>query len=80
MTNKVKSDFFTIQRILFLIDKITAVFFDYFGIENTPQEIINKIKKKSISHNIFRIQSDCSVIRGFYCIAFIKYMKKFIRL
>ena len=35
---------------------------------------INKIKDKSITHNIFRILFDESVMCGFYCMAFIEYM------
>ena len=38
------------------------------------QEVISKIKDKSISYNIFRIHSDDSVICGFHCIAFIEYI------
>ena len=36
--------------------------------------MLSKIKDKSITHNIFRIQSDGSIICGFYCAAFIVYM------
>ena len=32
-----------------------AVYFDSFGIENIPQELLNKIKAKFITCNIFRI-------------------------
>ena len=35
---------------------------------------LNKIKDKSITHNIFRIQNNESIACGFYCIAFIEYM------
>ena len=38
------------------IDRITAVYFDSFGIEHISQEVLNKIRDKSITHNIFRIQ------------------------
>ena len=41
--------------VSFFINKITAVYFDSFGIEYVSQEVLNKIKDKSISHNIFRI-------------------------
>ena len=37
------------------IDKSLAVYFDYFGVEYIPQEVLNKIRDKSITHNIFRI-------------------------
>ena len=32
------------------------VYFDSFGIEYIPQEVLNKLKDKSITRNIFRIQ------------------------
>ena len=56
------------------IDRNTAVYFDSFGIEYIPQEVLNKIKDKSITHNIFRIQDNESIMCGFYCIAFVEYM------
>ena len=45
-----------------------------FGIEYIPQEALNKIRDKSITHNIFRIQDNESIMCEFYCIAFIEYM------
>ena len=57
-----------------LIDKKLAAYFDSFGIEYTPQEVLSKIKDKPITHNISRIQSDDSIICGLYHIAFIEYM------
>ena len=56
------------------IDRNTALYFDSFGIKYIPQEVLNKIKDKSIIHNIFRIQDNESIMCGFYCIAFIEYM------
>ena len=50
------------------------VYFDSFGIEYIPQEVLNNIKDKSIIQNIFRIQSDNSIMCGFYCITFIEYI------
>ena len=37
-------------------------------------EVLKKIKDKSVTHNIFRIQGNESVMCRFYCIAFIEYM------
>ena len=54
-------------------DRNTAVYFDSFGIEYIPQDVLIKIKDKSITHNIFRIKCDDSIMCGFYCIAFIEY-------
>ena len=62
---------------------LLIVYFDSFGIEYIPQEVWNRIKDKSITHNIFRIQDNKSVMCGFYCITFIEYMsygKKIVRL
>ena len=55
------------------IDQNTAVSFDSFGIGYVPQEVLNKIRAKSITHNIFRMQNNESIMCGFYCIAFIEY-------
>ena len=52
------------------IDKNTAVYFDSFGNEYIPQEVLHKIKDKSINHNIFRIQSNDLIMCGFYCTTF----------
>ena len=35
---------------------------------------LNKIKDKSITHNIFRIQENEPIMCGFYCIALTEYM------
>ena len=54
------------------IDKKTDVYFDSFGIEYIPQEVLSKTKDKSITRKIFRMQDDDSIMYGFYCIAFIE--------
>ena len=41
--------------VLLFNDRNTAVYFEYFGIEYIPQEVLNKIRDKSITHNVFRI-------------------------
>ena len=56
------------------VDRNTAVYFDSFGIEYILQKLLNKIRDKSVTHNIFRIQDNDTVMCGFYCIAFIEYM------
>ena len=57
------------------IDRSMAVYFGSFGIEYILQEVLSKIKDKTfITHNIFTIQDNDSVVCGFYCIAFIEYM------
>ena len=42
--------------------------------EYIPQEVLNKIRHKSITHNIFRIQDNDLIMCKFNCIAFIEYM------
>ena len=42
-----------------------AVYFDSFGIEYIPQEVLSKIKDKFKTHNIFRIQDDDSAMCWF---------------
>ena len=49
-------------------------YFGSFIIEYIPQDILYKIKTKSIAHNTFRVQSDDSIMCGFYIIDFIEYM------
>ena len=56
------------------IDRNTAVYFHSFGNECIPQEVLTKVKDKSITHNKFRMQDNESIICGFYCIAFIECM------
>ena len=49
------------------IERNLAVYFDYFGIDHIPQQVLNK-------KHIFRIQVNGSVMGEFYCIIFIEYM------
>ena len=39
--------------VLLFNDRNLAVYFDSFVIEYIPQEVLNKIKDRSTSHNIF---------------------------
>ena len=58
----------------YLLREIQLCILILFETEYIPQEVLNKIKDKSITHYIFRIQEDDSIMCGFYCIAFIEYM------
>ena len=53
-----------------------VVYFDSFGVEHVPKEIIKFIKNKDIIANIFRLQACDSIMCGYYCIEFINYMLK----
>ena len=55
-------------------DRNAAVYFDDFGIEYIPEKVLNKVKDKSITHNIFRIQDNESIMCEFYWITFTEYM------
>ena len=46
------------------IDRNTAAYFDSFRTEYIPQKVLNKIKDRSISHNIFRIQDNDSITQA----------------
>ena len=62
------------QWVSLFIDKNIVIYFDSFAIESIPQELLKKVKGKSITHNIFRVQDNESIMYGFYCITFIGYM------
>ena len=51
-------------------------YFDSFGVEHIPKEIIKFIKNKNIKTNIFKIQAYDSIIVGYFCIGFINFMFK----
>ena len=54
--------------------KNEVIYFDSFGVEYIPKEIMNKIGNKNIKSNIFRIQDNNSIMCGYFCILFIEYM------
>ena len=51
-------------------------YFDSFGVEHVPKEIIKFIGNKNIKTNIFRIQAYDSKMCGYFCIGFINFMFK----
>ena len=50
------------------------VYFDSFGVEHVPEEIKEFVGNKNIIANIFRVQANNSVMRGYFCIGFIDFM------
>ena len=54
------------HQVSLFIDRNTAAYFDFFGIEYIPQEVLKKIKDKLVTHNIFRIQGNDFIMCGFY--------------
>ena len=51
-----------------------VIYFDSFGVEHIPKEIMEKIGNKNIETSIFRIQDYNSIMCGCFCILFIEYM------
>ena len=45
-----------------------VIYFDSFGVEYIPKEIMEKIKNKNIKSNIFRIQDNISLMYGYFYI------------
>ena len=48
-----------------------VIYFDSFGLEHIPKEIMNTIGNINIKSNIFRIQDNNSIMCGYFCILFI---------
>ena len=60
--------------ISLFIDRNITLYFDFFGIEYLLLEVLNNIRDKSITHNIFRKQDNESIMCRFHCFAFIEYI------
>ena len=52
----------------------TVTYFDSFGVEHIPREIMKFIARKKIITNIYRIQTYDSIMCGYFCIGFINFM------
>ena len=50
-----------------------VTYFDSFGVEHIPKEIIKFIENKNITTNIYRIQAYDSMC-GYFCIGFVDVM------
>ena len=61
--------------ILYVKNNIVT-YFDSFGVEHLPKEIVKFIDNKNIKTNIFRIQAYDSIICGYFCIGLINFMFK----
>ena len=58
------------------VNNNNITYFDSFGVEHIPKEIIKFIENRNIKTNIFRIQAYDSIMCGYFCIAFIDFMFK----
>ena len=52
----------------------TTIYFDSFGVEPIPKEIMKFIARKKIITNIYKIQAYDSIMCGYFCIGFINFM------
>ena len=60
--------------VIFMKKDEVIYYFDSFGVEYIPKEILKRIEHKNIKTSIFRIQDNNSVMSGYLCILFIEYM------
>ena len=60
--------------IALFCNRSEIVYFDSFGVEHVPEEIKEFIGNKNIIANIFRVQANNSVMRGYFCIGLIDFM------
>ena len=58
------------------INNNNVTYFDSFGVEHIPKEIIKFMENRNIKTNIFRIQAYDSIMCGYFCIEFIDFMFK----
>ena len=56
------------------VKNIEIIYFDSFGVQHVPKEIGIFIGHKNTKTNIFRIQSNNSIMCGYFCIGFIDFM------
>ena len=60
------------------VNNKTLIYFDSFGVEHIPKEIIkfihSKAYNKNIITNIYRIQAYDSIMCRYFCIGFINFM------
>ena len=56
------------------VNNKTITYFDSFGVEHIPREIIKFIARQKIITNIYRIQAYDSIMCGYFCIGFINFM------
>ena len=61
--------------VAIFVKKNEVIYFDSFGVEYTPEEVLNFVGNKTIKTNLFRIQ-DVWLMCGYFCILFIEFMLK----
>ena len=56
------------------VNNKTIIYFDFFGVEHIPKEIMKFIDCKKTITNIYRIQAYDSIMCGYFCIGLINFM------
>ena len=60
--------------IVLYVNDNKVTYFERFGVEHIPKEIINFIGNKNIKTNIYRIPPNDSIMCGYFCIGFSDFM------
>ena len=60
--------------IALFCNKNKIVYFDSFGVEHIPEEIKEFIGNKNIKANIYRVQSNNSIMCGYFCTGVVDFM------
>ena len=60
--------------LFFFCRRSETVYFDSICVEHVPEEIKEFIRNKNIIANIFRVQSNDSIMCAYFCIGFIDFM------
>ena len=60
--------------IVLHISNDDAIYFDSFGVEHVPKEIKHFTGNKNMETNMYRIQTNDSIMCGYFCIGFIDFM------
>ena len=60
--------------VVIFVKEDEVIYFDGFGVEHIPKEIMERIKNKNIKISVFRIQDYNSIMCGCFCILFFEYM------
>ena len=84
LLNKIKNGAYVINLVEYndigthwvalYVNNKTVTYFNSFGVEHIPKEIMKFIGNKNIITNIFRIQAYDSIMCGYVCIGFIDFM------
>ena len=51
-----------------------VIYFDSFGVEHIPREILHFIREKKIKTSIYRIQAENSIMCDYFCVLFCNFM------